>query len=206
MNNKVNIKIDESICENKGLNLESVLLILLIKRNSNIFNLIDELLEKQIIVPNKFNNIEGNFLVTQRWDDVCSSILLLSDNTIPTINSIEELALQLMAIFPKGKKEGTSLYWKGNKKDITLRLQKFFKLYGNTYTNEEILTATRKYVESFNGDYSYMRILKYFIWKDAKKYNSEGDMYIEEVSDLASFIENAGQENELKNDWNTTLR
>ena len=51
-----------------------------------------------------------------------------------------------------------------------------------------------------------MRILKYFIWKDEVKINSEGDRYVDEVSDLANWIENAGQEEDLRNDWATTLR
>ena len=111
-----------------------------------------------------------------------------------------------MSIFPSGKKEGTSLYWKGNRKDNKERLQKFFKLYGNKYSDKQIIHAAKKYVESFNGQYAYMRALKYFIWKDEKKMGSDGRKYIEEVSDLASYIENAGQEDDLKSDWTSTLR
>ena len=36
--------------------------------------------------------------------------------------------------------------------------------------------------------------------------NAEGERYIEEASDLASWIENAGQEECLSNDWTSTLR
>lgn len=50
-----------------------------------------------------------------------------------------------------------------------------------------------------------MRALKYFIWKDEKKMGSDGIKYIEEVSDLASYIENAGQEDDLKRDWTSTI-
>ena len=50
-----------------------------------------------------------------------------------------------------------------------------------------------------------MRILKYFIWKDEVKVNAEGKRYIEETSDLASWIENEGQEEELTNNWTTLL-
>ena len=51
-----------------------------------------------------------------------------------------------------------------------------------------------------------MRILKYFIWKDEKKLNQNGELYIEETSDLASYIENEGQEDSIENDWTSTLR
>lgn len=65
----------------------------------------------------------------------------------------------------------------------------FFKMY-DKYDDATIIDATKKYVESFNGSYEYMRLLKYFIWKDEKKLNSDGGYYVEEASDLASFIEN----------------
>ena len=110
-----------------------------------------------------------------------------------------------MEIFPKGKKEGTCHYFKGNKKDNVLKLKKFFKLYGK-YTDQQILNAARNYVASFNGNYAYMRILKYFIWKDEIKVNSEGTRYVEEVSDLANLIENAGHEDTLRNDWTVELK
>ena len=78
-------------------------------------------------------------------------------------------------------------------------------MYGNKYSDEQIIHAAKKYVESFNGQYTYMRALKYFIWKDEKKMGSDGRKYIEEVSDLASYIENAGQEDDLKRDWTSTI-
>ena len=50
-------------------------------------------------------------------------------------------------------------------------------------------------MQSFNGDYRYMRLLKYFIWKNDKVKTDSG-VSIEQVSDLASYIENEGQEDE----------
>ena len=50
-----------------------------------------------------------------------------------------------------------------------------------------------------------MRILKYFIWKDEKKVNEEGKNYIEEVSDLASWIENEGQ-SDYNSEWTAELK
>ena len=138
-------------------------------------------------------------------DDVASSILLDSEKTCQSQEKLEDLAVKLMEIFPKGKKEGTCHYFKGNKKDNILKLKKFFKLYGK-YTDQQILDAARNYVASFNGNYAYMRILKYFIWKDEIKVNSEGTRYVEEVSDLANWIENAGHEDTLRNDWTVELK
>ena len=197
----MNININEEICKKYGLDVSEVLAVLLIKTCNDIPKLFSILEEKEIVV----RDLLQGYMVTQRWDDVVSTSLLDSDVKAPSPDRLENLATQLMEIFPKQKKLGTCHYFRGNRKDIILRLKKFFKLYGK-YTDEQIVTAAKKYVESFNGDYSYMRILKYFIWKDEVKINSEGDRYVDEVSDLANWIENAGQEEDLRNDWATTLR
>ena len=196
----MDININEEICKKYGLDVREVLAVLLIKTCNDIPKLFSILEEKEIVV----RDLLQGYMVTQRWDDVVSTILLDSDVKAPSPDRLENLATQLMEIFPKQKKLGTCHYFRGNRKDIILRLKKFFKLYGK-YTDEQIVTAAKKYVESFNGDYSYMRILKYFIWKDEVKINSEGDRYVDEVSDLANWIENAGQEEDLRNDWTSSL-
>ena len=196
----MDININEEICKKYELDVSEVLAVLLIKTCNDIPKLFSILEEKEIVV----RDLMQGYMVTQRWDDVVSTILLDSDVKAPSPDRLENLATQLMEIFPKQKKLGTCHYFRGNRKDIILRLKKFFKLYGK-YTDEQIVTAAKKYVESFNGDYSYMRILKYFIWKDEVKINSEGDRYVDEVSDLANWIENAGQEEDLRNDWTSSL-
>ena len=65
--------IDEKICNKKGLDLPSVLAIMLVKTGVNITSLFDELLKKEILVRDLFSS---EFLVTQKWDDICSSVLL----------------------------------------------------------------------------------------------------------------------------------
>lgn len=199
----MNYIINEDICKEKGMDLPSLLAVLLVKTGINITELFNNLINKGILVKDISSD---GFLVTQNWDSICSDILLSADKTVPSEDQLLPLVNSLMEIFPPGKKEGTTIYWKGNKKDNRERLQKFFKLYGNKYSNEQILEAAKKYVESFNGQYTYMRALKYFIWKDEKKIGSDGKKYIEEVSDLASYIENADQEESLNNDWTSTLK
>jgi hypothetical protein len=193
------ITIDEELCAKYNISFEELLMLLLVKSGVSIDELYQEMVDKEILVET--NNLLGkSIFVTQRWDDVCSNILLDAEKSIPKEDSIDTLAQELMEVFPKGKKEGTNTYWRGNLKDTKLRLKKFFKLYGTKYTNEQIVNAAKKYVESFNGNYAYMRVLKYFIWKNVKKQGDEG-MYIEETSDLASYIENEGQEDSLSKDW-----
>ena len=197
------ITIDEGVCEKNGIEVGELLMVLIIKLGDNVSELCTQMLNKEIIVID--NNISGNYLITQRWNDIAETVLLDSDKDKQSIDRLENLVIQLQAIFPEGKKEGTSQYWRGNKREILLRLKKFFKLYDNTYTDEQILNATKNYVTNFNGNYNYMRVLKYFIWKDEKKLHEDGKIGVVEVSDLANYIENADSTNDLKDEWTSTL-
>lgn len=198
------ITIDEDACKKVKLSLPEVLMITLVKTGVNIETLLKQMKEKQILVE-EHTLLGTNLLVTQRWSDLSDKALLSADKSVPDNKRLENLARALMEVFPAGKKEGTSQYWKGNLRDNTLRLAKFFKLYGDKYTDEQMIEAAKNYVSSHNGKYQYMRVLKYFIWKDARKVNSEGEGYIEEVSDLAAFIENAKDEKNLRDDWMSTM-
>ena len=198
------ITIDENACKKVKLSLPEVLMITLVKTGVNIETLLKQMKEKQILVE-EHTLLGTNLLVTQRWSDLSDKALLSADKSVPDNKRLENLAKSLMEVFPAGKKEGTSQYWKGNLRDNTLRLAKFFKLYGDKYTDERMIEAAKNYVSSHNGKYQYMRVLKYFIWKDRRKVNSEGEGYIEEVSDLAAFIENAKDEKNLKDDWMSTM-
>lgn len=108
-----------------------------------------------------------------------------------------DLANEMRAIFPKGKKLGTNYYWRDSPDIIAQRLGVFFKKYGNKYSNEQIITATERYVESFNGNYQFMQLLKYFISKQNKQTG-------EVNSELASYLANEGQDDERN--WETTLK
>ena len=127
---------------------------------------------------------------------------ILAEGTNPkSVNKrAEDLADKLRNIYPNGKILNTNYYYRGNKKDIVNKLKTFFTKYGNQYTNEQIINATKKYVESFNGNYTYLKLLKYFIWKDER---AKGESV---QSLLADFIENESAEDTISNDWTSTLR
>lgn len=185
------ISINDKVCKENGITVAQLLALLLVKTGENIPKLLEELKSKEMIVEEQ-SLLEKTYTITQRWDNICCNVILSSDKDVPIDTHIEELAKALMELYPKGKKPGTNTYWRGNLKDTKLRLKKFYKLYGNKYTDTQILKATKKYIED-HIDLSYMRVLKYFIWKDVHKVDSEGVGYIEETSDLASYIENEGQ-------------
>ena len=73
-------------------------------------------------------------------------------------------------------------------------------MYGTKYTDEQIINATQKYVNSFNGNYAYLKLLKYFIWKDERL---KGESV---QSLLADFIENESSEDTTNTDWTVELK
>lgn len=187
--------IDDAVAEKMGLPLPQVLTLMLIKTGADIGCTLAELVEKEALVTVGTSPVK--YMITQRWSDLCDNILLTSDKTVPTVNELEPLALKLMEIFPKGRKPDTPYYWRCNKREVILRLKSFFKLYGNKYTEEQIINAAIDYVNTNRNTPTTMRILKYFIWKKV-----DG----EEVSDLATCIDNAGQEDEeTTSSWVNTL-
>ena len=192
--------------KDKNLKEEEVLVVLLIRVCNDIPGLLERLSNKGYIKKN--DDLFGKgYQINEAFLDRVRAALLSNDPDVPKEDVLDNLASKLMELYPRGKKAGTTSYWRGNKKEIREKLQKFYKLYGNKFTDEQIIEATRKYVASFNGNYSYMRVLKYFIIKDEKTENSEGRCSINQVSDLATLIENAGQENgSLDNDWSAELR
>lgn len=187
--------IDEKVCEKHNLTITEVLCLLFLKScDGNYSDVVSKLIkEEKIIESNLFdtNNVDYLYL-TPHWDDEVSSIILESDNSVPDKDRIENLVNKMRELFPKGMKIGNSA-WRGNVRELKLRMQKFFKMYGD-YSDEAILKATKAYVDSFNGNYTYMRILKYFILKSEIKQhqNDLGEVIsqVEDVSELANMLDN----------------
>ena len=175
--------IDDELTQKLGLTIPQIFTLLAIKTSSpDLRWTICELIEMKAVI-----NKNGKDFVTNEWSDVCDKILKTSEKYIPTDKELEPIALELISIFPQGKKPGTPYYWKSNKRDVISKLKSFFKLYGNTYSEEQIINAARRYVASYNGDYRFMRLLKYFIWKKEDGIES---------SDLATFIDNEDQDDQ----------
>ena len=187
--------IDEKVCEKHNLTITEVLCLLFLKScDGNYSDVVSKLIKEEKIIES--NTLDSNnvdyFYLTPHWDDEVSSIILESDNSVPDKDRIENLVNKMRELFPKGMKIGNSA-WRGNVRELKLRMQKFFKMYGN-YSDEAILKATKAYVDSFNGNYTYMRILKYFILKSEIKQhqNDLGEVIsqVEDVSELANMLDN----------------
>lgn len=105
--------------------------------------------------------------------------------------------MQLRECFPKGLKLGTNSPWREHPSIIKNRFDLLKKHFGYELDTEEVLKTTKAYVDSFDGDYVYMRTLKYFIIK-----RTVIDGAIEYVSDLLSYMNMLADGEEIHNSTN----
>lgn len=194
------VNVDDKVCEANGITKDEAFILAAIQYGTE--DMYNHLIKEGYITKINSSCYELNkkYTITNRGINLFSDIVLNSDKNITeSSNSISELASKLREIYPTGKMPGTTYYYKGNLQDIEKKLKSFKKRYGN-YTDEDIIKATENYIKSFNGNYTYLKLLKYFIWKDEKR---DGETIATSV--LADWIENEGQEEELTNNWTTLL-
>ena len=198
----MNICLSKEACSTNNITLGEALLMLAIANKANLEEAEQALIKKGYITADRNDLFQQiGWRLTNKGAEIIDSVIIDSDKQQEPKDRLNLLAVRLKEIFPKGKKDGTNYYWADGVALIVRRLQLFFKKYGNTYTDEQIIQATEKYVQGFNGNYQYMRLLKYFILKE--KVGAAGE--VEGDSELISYIENAGQEENLRNDWTSTI-
>ena len=197
-----------TVCLNKkaaqqnGITIDEALLMLVIHNKANLEGAERALIQKGLITAERNDLFQQvGWRLTNKGTEVLDSVIMDSDKEQEPQDRLIQLATKLKEIFPKGKKDGTNYYWADGVASIVRRLKLFFKKYGNKFTDEQIIQAAEKYVQGFNGNYQYMRLLKYFIFKEKVGANGE----VEGDSELISYIENAGQEEDLRNDWTSSL-
>lgn len=188
------IEISDKILEDNEISIPETLCLLSYYFKVNTKTL-ETLYKKGFISKSFSNNQHVGFFLNPTGTDLISNMILDSALTQENIDQIDELADKMRELFPEGKKEGTPYYWRDSKKVIVMRLKSFFKKNG-TVDNDKVLKATQNYVNSHINDRTNMRLLKYFIWKQI------GDG--EEVSDLASYLENLDAV-DAKKDWTSGI-
>lgn len=101
----------------------------------------------------------------------------------------DDIAEAIRELFPKGmKKVGNKEYpWRESKAVIAHRLKVMVKKFTKDFTLEEAVDATKRYVDSFKDDTTFMKTLPYFLWKMD---NSTG-MF---TSDFLKYLENEDAE------------
>ena len=186
--------IDTKILEKEELSLSEfgVLLYFIGKANLNAFPIICNTLWNKGYLVKEDNNFSLSTFKVERLQNIISE----SSNSTDTNNKAETLATKLRMLFPAGYKESLiggvvrKYSWRDSDRIISQRLKTFFRRYGNKWSDEEIISATRRYVEDNKNDTTFMKILKYFIFKDKGRQDGEGKGYIDESSDLLTYLEN----------------
>lgn len=189
--------IDSDACLNNGTCIGEVLLLYEYALKISPESMKQSLIDKGYITS--AGNLFDRYTATDKAVKLLDSVL--ADSSVDDDTKITELATKLKELYPKGKKEGTNQFWADGVSIIVKRLKIFYKKYG-FYDNDTIIKATEDYIKSFNGDYRFMKTLKYFLWSE--KVNKAGE--VEPTSDLLTYIENAGEIDELNNDWLNELK
>lgn len=194
------LTIDQTILDRNGLTLEEFLVLYLGAKGVDIESVSQSLIAKGLADKDLFSN--GRIVVSDKVKDLVSTISIDSDkNVIDKDSEFTELAAELREIYPAGRKDGTTYMWRGTTAEVAKKLKTLVVKYGFTINKEDVIKATKEYVSSFNGNYRYMQLLKYFILKSVK--DADGNVDIK--SELMSIIENSGQVNTQRDDWMSTM-
>ena len=190
------LTIDQTVLDKNGLTLEEFLVLYLGAKDVDIESVSQSLIAKGLADIDLFTN--GRIVISDKVKDLVSTISIDSDkNVIDKDSEFMKLATELREIYPAGRKDGTTYMWRGTTAEVAKKLKTLVVKYGFTINKENVIKATKEYVSSFNGNYRYMQLLKYFILKSVK--DADGNVDIK--SELMSFIENSGQLDKQKEDW-----
>lgn len=196
------ITIDERQCLRHHLTTEEVMMMLALRMCKDTNEVIANLEAREVIADQN-----GRLMLTQRWSDELDEILLDSTGEVDDEERLLNLAKKMRDAYPKGKMPGTAYFYRCNNREVVLKLKKFFATYGN-YPDDRILDATKRYVASFNGNYKYLPLIKYFISKDKLRLGEDGQQHVSPESPLATYLENKEDSNlaTASDDWLMTVR
>ena len=190
------LTIDQTILENNNLTLEEFLVLFLSAKEVDIGDISQSLVAKGFADKDLFSS--GKLVISDKVKDLISTISIDSDkNVIDKDSEFTELATELREIYPAGRKDGTTYMWRGTTAEVAKKLKTLVVKYGFVINKESVIKATKEYVNSFNGNYRYMQLLKYFILKSVK--DADGNVDIK--SELMSLIENSDQIDAQRDDW-----
>ena len=163
----MNISINEKVLRKYDLTLNEFLVLFLCSREADIEKTIETLIDKKIVDKDLYNKVSA--VVSDNTKELISSIIIDSGpSVIGKEEEFNDLANKMRELFPEGRKPGTTYYWRDSTPIIAKKLKTVVEKFNTQFTEEQALDATRRYVESFNGDYRFMQLLKYFILKTDK--------------------------------------
>ena len=174
----MNISIDENVVntlktyEGFHLNMPELLTCMIVRMEENPSILTNKLLRRRVLFQQSEDSTQ--LLISPKYLKLMEDILLESDKNVPKITELDDLVTKLQELFPKGSKIYLSrnnmqsrISWRGNKVDLTNRIQKFFKIYGNK-PFDDVYNCVKKYTELYKYDNTFMKVLPYYIMKDGE--------------------------------------
>lgn len=183
------IEIDEAKCLKLGLTLQETLIAIAISMGK-YKETATNMLNRGIITLDLFKQDSPD--ITSKWKSKVGSFLASDEQRLET------LALKVQDCFPKQKLmyangRESPFYFRCNKTEIKNKLKKFLDIYGEV-SDDDIIDATKRYVDTYAPKgYVGMRLAKYFILKDDKRLTVDDEVHVEQLSDLATFLENKSE-------------
>lgn len=192
------ITINCDLANDAGITLEELsVLFYYLMNGTGILNdvICNTLWEKNFLIKVEDGYIINNNKLSEigSWIDTNYTAVIGKDE------EFNNLASKMREIFPDGRKAGTTYYWRDSVPIIAKKLKTVVDRFNVQFTEEQALAATRRYVESFNGDYRFMQLLKYFILKTDK---ATGDIR----SDFLSLLQNPESNDLLGDNWLNEVR
>lgn len=175
------ITLDEKTCLKHKLTLQEALIAAAVSMG-NYKSTFDNMINRHVL------GIMGQS-IDSKWKDTLKNLINSEDARF------EALAIKVQECFPKQKMINPNgltspFYFRCNKGEIKNKLKKFIEVYGEV-SDDDIVDATKKYVASYAPKgYRGMRLAKYFIIKDDRKLSADDEVHVEQLSDLATFLEN----------------
>lgn len=193
----MNVVLNEKECLKNHLTLQDVLIVLAM-REGKVKEAVNNLISREVLVERN-----GEYYVTQHWNEIIDVILCDSANKGVDLSDERLIALakKVQECFPVMRMKyanGTDspFYFRCNKTEIKNKLKKFLTVYGDV-SDDDIVDATKRYVATYaSKGYLGMRLAKYFILKEDRKLMADEEVHVEEISDLATFLENKAEEEE----------
>lgn len=186
------LTINTDILKKHNISLEEFLVLYLGSSQTNVEKCISSLVEKNL--GGKSTRPDILIAVSDNVKNLLATIIVDSDKKV--INKEAEflqLANKMRDLYPSGKKPGTTYMWRDSAAIIAHKLKTVVTKFNFHFTERQALEATKKYIASFNGNYQYMHLLKYFILKK--------DIGGELKSEFMSLIDNEDNQDITENDF-----
>lgn len=196
------VTIDSNICKKYKMSVEQVLLLELVRRTETLDVFIKRQVNSGII--SKSNLFYDTYNIERSCLDKLNAILSESTTNAEGFD-FESCYNRMKECYPSGSKQG-KYPWRGSLSIFKKKMLAFFKENG-MYDEDDLVNATKNYVNSFNGDYTLMRTLPHFIIKQETEPDEFNMMHNTNISKLSEWLEIGDDADilKLKNQSSSTI-